>query len=63
MITGRDSLTPTEQRIARRAAEGMPNREIAQALFVTTKTVENQLGRVYKKLGISGRKDLPAALD
>ena len=62
MISGRDALTPTEQRIARMAADGMPNREIAQALFVTTKTIENQLGRVYKKLGVAGRKDLPGAL-
>ena len=49
-------------RHARRAwrPEGWSNREIAQSLFVTPKTVENQLGRVYLKLGISGRDALPA---
>ncbi|HEV3230415.1 MAG TPA: AAA family ATPase [Solirubrobacteraceae bacterium] len=60
--TGRDALTPSEVRVARMAAEGLSNREIAHALFVTAKTVENQLGHVYQKLGISGRSALPAAL-
>ena len=41
------------------ARDGMSNREIAQALFVTPKTVENQLGSVYAKLRISGRDALP----
>jgi DNA-binding CsgD family transcriptional regulator len=40
----------------------MSNREIAQELFVTIKTVENHLGRAYTKLGISGRDELAAAL-
>jgi DNA-binding CsgD family transcriptional regulator len=44
------------------AAAGMSNREIAQSLFVTPKTVENQLGRVYAKLGASGREALPEVL-
>jgi DNA-binding CsgD family transcriptional regulator len=44
------------------AARGLSNREIAQALFVTAKTVENHLGRVYGKLGISSREALGAAL-
>jgi DNA-binding NarL/FixJ family response regulator len=44
------------------AAEGPTNREIAQALFVTPKTVEIHLSSVYRKLGISSRAQLPAAL-
>ncbi len=57
-----ESLTPSEARVAAQAATGMTNREIAQALFVTSKTVENQLSRVYQKLGIRGRDALAAAL-
>jgi DNA-binding CsgD family transcriptional regulator len=44
------------------AAEGLSNREIAEALFVATKTVEWQLSHVYAKLGIAGRDELAAAL-
>ena len=47
---------------ATEAAEGLENKEIAQALFVTPKTVETHLGHVYRKLDISSRKELPAAL-
>jgi len=61
-LTGVESLTPSERRIARMAAEGPTNREIAQALFVTPKTVEIHLSSVYRKLGISSRSQLPAAL-
>ncbi len=60
--SGLDSLTPSEARVAGAAADGMTNREIAQALFVTSKTVENQLSRVYQKLGIRGRELLADAL-
>ena len=61
--TGVDSLTPSERRIAERAAAGASNPEIAQALFVTTKTVEMHLSRVYRKLDIGSRGQLarPAA--
>jgi DNA-binding CsgD family transcriptional regulator len=59
---GSDALTPRERRIAQMAVEGRGNREIAAALFITTKTVETHLGRVYRKLGVTGRGDLPAAL-
>ncbi len=62
MLTGRDALTATEQRIAGMAADGMSNPEIAQALFVTRKTVENHLSRIYPKLGINSREQLPEAL-
>ena len=44
------------------AAEGQSNREIAQGLFITAKTVENHLGRVYNKLGINSRDALADAL-
>jgi DNA-binding NarL/FixJ family response regulator len=61
-LTGVGALTPSELRVARMAAEGMENKEIAQALFVTAKTVETHLGHVYSKLDISSRKELPGAL-
>jgi DNA-binding CsgD family transcriptional regulator len=61
-VFGPDSLTSAEARVARMAAEGMTNREIAQALFVTAKTVENQLGVVYRKLRVRSRDQLGAAL-
>jgi len=51
-------LTVSERRVAELAAEGMTNREIAAALFVTPKTVEANLGRVYRKLGIRNRAEL-----
>jgi DNA-binding CsgD family transcriptional regulator len=44
------------------AGGGMTNREIAQALFVTEKTVETHLGRAFVKLGVRSRKQLPEAL-
>ena len=53
-----DDLTPTEQRIADLVAEGMTNREVASSLFVTTKTVESALTRVYRKLGVRSRTEL-----
>ena len=58
----RDALTPSEQRVAEMAAGGMSNRDIAQALFVTEKTVETHLGRAYLKLGVRSRRQLPEAL-
>jgi DNA-binding CsgD family transcriptional regulator len=57
-----DVLTPSEQRIAEMAAGGSSNPEIAQALFVTIKTVETHLGNAYRKLEINSRHDLPRAL-
>ena len=59
---GRDALTPSELRVAQLAAGGQTNRQIAQALFVTQRTVENHLTSTYAKLGISSRPGLPAAL-
>ncbi len=62
MFSGTDSLTASERRIADLAAQGRSNRDIAQDLFVTPKTVENHLGRVYTKLGVKGRRELATAL-
>jgi DNA-binding CsgD family transcriptional regulator len=60
--SGVEALTASELRAARLAAEGLTNREIAQHLFVTQKTIETQLRAVYRKLDVAGRRDLPAAL-
>lgn len=51
-------LTPTEQREAELVAEGRTNREVADALFVSVKTVEANLSRVFQKLGIRSRRQL-----
>jgi DNA-binding CsgD family transcriptional regulator len=61
-FSGADSLTASERRVAELAASGLGNREIAQTLFVTIKTVENHLARAYQKLGIHKRNELPEAL-
>jgi len=61
-FSGLEALTASERRVAEIAAGGLTNREIAQTLFVTPKTVENQLGRVYSKLGVSSRHDLHSVL-
>jgi DNA-binding CsgD family transcriptional regulator len=60
--TGAGALTPSERRIAELAAGGQQNREIAEALFVTTATVEYHLRNAYRKLGIGSRTQLGAAL-
>jgi DNA-binding CsgD family transcriptional regulator len=61
-LRGRDALTPSELRVAEMAAAGQTNRQIAQALFVTQRTIENHLTSSYGKLGISSRPALAAAL-
>ena len=61
-LSGVASLTPSERRVAEMAAQGPTNREIAQALFVTQRTVEVHLTSIYRKLGISSRSQLAAAL-
>jgi DNA-binding CsgD family transcriptional regulator len=61
-LRGRDALTPRELRLAEMAARGMTNRQIAEALFITTKTVETHLRHAYDKLGISSRVGLSGAL-
>ncbi len=57
-FSGADSLTPSERRVADLAAAGMTNARIAELLFVTTKTVEGHLSRVYQKLGVQSRDEL-----
>lgn len=59
---GVEALTPSELRVARLAADGHTNRQIAQRLYVTPKTVETHLARSYAKLGIMHRGELPDAL-
>jgi DNA-binding CsgD family transcriptional regulator len=60
--SGTDSLTPSELRVVELAAAGGTNREIAQTLFVTEKTVETHLGRAFRKLGVTSRRQLPDVL-
>jgi DNA-binding CsgD family transcriptional regulator/tetratricopeptide (TPR) repeat protein len=62
MRAGVDALTPSELQVARQAAAGMTNREIAQALFVTQRTVETHLTQVFRKLGVSSRDAVARAL-
>ena len=57
-VTGIESLTPAERQVADLAAAGHGNREIAQRLYVTRRTVETHLTHVFAKLGISGRSEL-----
>ncbi|HYY64573.1 MAG TPA: helix-turn-helix transcriptional regulator, partial [Gaiellaceae bacterium] len=55
-------LTPTERRVAELVAEGRTNREVAAALYVTPRTVEGTLSRVYTKLGVRSRTELARRL-
>ena len=61
-LTGVESLTASERRVASLAAEGGSNRDIAQMLFVTPKTVEVHLSNAYRKLGVRSRRELAGAL-
>jgi DNA-binding CsgD family transcriptional regulator/tetratricopeptide (TPR) repeat protein len=61
-ISGPDSLTPAERRVASAAAAGATNREIAQNLFVSLRTVEMHLTNTYRKLGTASRADLATAI-
>ena len=58
----REDLTPTERRVAELVAEGRTNREVGTALFVTPRTVEGTLSRVYAKLGVRSRTELTRRL-
>ena len=63
-VTGVDALTPAERRVCVLAAAGdLTNRDIAQRLFVTEKTVERHLTSAYRKLGIRSRFQLAEAID
>jgi DNA-binding CsgD family transcriptional regulator len=57
-VSGLGSLTPTEHRVAELAASGLTNRQLAEALFVTVKTVETHLAHIYQKLGTRSRAEL-----
>lgn len=61
-LAGVESLTERELRVATLASEGQTNRDIAQILYVTPKTVEVHLSHAYRKLGIASRRELPGAL-
>jgi DNA-binding CsgD family transcriptional regulator len=58
VLTGVESLTPSERRVAAMAAEGLTNPQIAQALFVSTRTVEGHLTHVFRKLDVVARSEL-----
>jgi DNA-binding NarL/FixJ family response regulator len=61
-LQGVDALTPSERRVADLAVEGRTNKDIAQTLYVTPKTVEVHLSSAYRKLGIRSRQQLGEAL-
>jgi DNA-binding CsgD family transcriptional regulator len=61
-LSGLEALTGSERRIAELAASGLTNREIAQTLFVTARTVEGHLTHVFQKLDLNARTELPKAL-
>jgi DNA-binding CsgD family transcriptional regulator len=59
---GPDGLTPTEQEVADLVANGLTNRETARALFLSVNTVEGNLRRIYRKLGVRSRTELSRKL-
>jgi DNA-binding CsgD family transcriptional regulator len=61
-LSGVEALTPAELRVAQLAADGLTNREIAQTLFLSPKTIEMHLHRTYRKLDLSSRRQLRVAL-
>lgn len=63
LTTPGPTLTPRELQVARLAASGRSSKQIAAELVVSVRTVDNQLSRVYTKLGIGGRHELAAAID
>jgi DNA-binding CsgD family transcriptional regulator len=62
VLTGLDSLTASERRIAELASQGLTNRGIAQTLFVTARTVEGHLTSIFRKLQLDSRNELAAVL-
>lgn len=56
-------LTPSQQRVAEMAASGSTNKDIAAAMFISTKTVEHNLTKIYRKLGIGSRAELGRRMD
>jgi DNA-binding CsgD family transcriptional regulator len=62
VLAGVESLTASERRVAELAADGRTNREIAQSLFVTARTVEGHLTNVFRKLDLESRDQLRDAI-
>lgn len=62
VLTGLDALTASERRVAEMAAQGLTNREIAQSLFITARTVEGHLTNVFRKLDLESRDGLAEAM-
>ena len=62
MLSGVESLTPSERRVAELGCQGLTRRRMAEALFVSPKTIEYHLRHIYQKLDISCREQLGAAL-
>src|SRR5437868_6950220 len=63
ILTGVESLTPSELRVAELAGNGLTTRQIAEALFVTPKTIEFHLRHIYRKLDVGSRGELAAVLE
>ena len=63
VLTGLDSLTASERRIAELASQDLTNREIAQMLFITARTVEGHLTSVFRKLQLDSRSELAVLFD
>ena len=61
--TGRDDLTPQELQIAQMAAQGMTNREIGQALYLSHRTISTHLHNIFPKLGITARAQLQSVVN
>jgi DNA-binding CsgD family transcriptional regulator len=62
-VTGDGHLSPMEERVARLAAAGRTNREIAETLFLSTRTVESHLSHAYRKLDVRSRTELALVLE
>jgi DNA-binding NarL/FixJ family response regulator len=63
MLSGLESLTPSERRVAEVAAKGLTTRQIAETLFVSPKTVEFHLRHIYQKLDVASRGELAKLID